>query len=155
MKGNDRIIELLNARLAEELTASNQYMVHAEMDENWKYGRLHEVVRRRAIQEMKHAEKIIERILFLDGQPVVSKLNEIHVGRDVQAQLAFDLKLELAANAAYNETARVASELGDAGTRELIAAILVEEEEHVDWLEAQLGQIEQVGIQNYLAAQIG
>ncbi len=154
MKGNDKIIAQLNARLAEELTAINQYFVHAEMCDNWKYGRLHEMIRRRAIVEMKHAEKLIERILFLEGQPIVSKLNMIAIGSEVPEMHRFDLGAEQGAVKGYNETIRLAAEVQDNGTRELLDSILVDEEGHVDEIEAQLDQINQVGVQNYLAEQI-
>lgn len=155
MKGNDRIIERLNALLADELTAINQYMVHSEMCANWGYERLHQAVEKRAIDEMHHAEKLIARIIFLEGKPVVSNLNPIHIGADVEAQLRDDLQAELGAVSAYNGGIRLAVEVDDNGTRELLESILGEEEDHVDWLEAQLDQISQMGIQNYLVEQIG
>ena len=154
MKGNDELIARLNGALAEELTAINQYMVHSEMCSNWGFSKLHEKVEKRAIQEMKHAEKLIERILFLEGQPVVSKLNDIHIGPNVEDQLRRDLEAEIAAVRMYNDNVRLAAERGDNGTREIFESILQDEEEHVDWLEAQLDQIAQIGIQNYLAQQV-
>ncbi len=154
MKGNDKIIERLNVLLADELTAINQYMVHAEMCDNWGYERLHEAIQKRAIEEMRHAEKLIERLLFLEGQPIVSNLNPIHIGPDVAIQLKNDWQAENGAIQAYNEAVRLAVELGDNGTRELLEAILTDEEDHIDWLEAQLDQIQQMGIENYLAAQV-
>jgi bacterioferritin len=154
MKGNDKIIEMLNQRLSEELTAINQYMVHAEMDENWGYGVLDDVVEKRAITEMKHAEKLIARILFLEGRPIVSNLLKINIGADVKTQLNNDYSLELDADKKYNESIKLANELGDNGTKELLESILQDEEEHIDWLEAQMDQIEQLGIQNYLTEQI-
>ncbi len=154
MKGNQRVIEKLNARLADELTAINQYMVHSEMCANWGYQRLHNAIEKRAIDEMKHAEKLIERILFLEGSPTVSKLNDIHIGAEVQSQHKNDWAAEETAVKAYNEDVRQATELGDNGTRELLESILKDEEEHVDWLEAQLDQIKQMGVQNYLVEQI-
>jgi bacterioferritin len=153
MKGNKQIIEQLNMRLAEELTAINQYMVHAEMDENWMYGKLHDAIRKRAIQEMIHAEKLIARILFLEDKPNLSKLNDLHIGPDVQKQHAYDHKAEQDAIKGYNETIKLAGDLGDHGTRELLVSILKDEEEHIDWIEAQLDQIQQMGIQTYLAEQ--
>ena len=153
MKGNAKIIKQLNARLADELTAVNQYMVHAEMNDNWGYERLHKAVQKRAIDEMKHAEKLISRILFLEGQPIVSTLNKIHVGQDVTSQHKNDWKAEEVAVRDYNADIRLAVELGDNGTRELLESILKDEESHIDWIEAQLGQIEQMGIQNYLVEQ--
>jgi bacterioferritin len=154
MKGNERIIEKLNALLADELTAVNQYIVHSEMCANWGYDRLHEADEKRAIDEMKHAEKLIARLLFLEGRPVVSHLNEIHIGPEVEAQHKNDRLAEESAIVAYNEGIRLAVEVGDNGTRELMESILTDEEEHIDWLEAQLDQIAQMGIQNYLVEQI-
>jgi len=154
MKGNARIIQLLNELLADELTAINQYMVHSEMCDDWGYERLHEVVEGRAITEMRHAEKLIGRIIFLEEKPIVSKLNELHIGADVAAQLKNDLEAEYGAVNAYNEGVQLATELKDNGTRELLESILTDEEDHVDWLEAQLDQIEQMGIQNYLSQQL-
>jgi len=153
MKGNEKIIERLNARLADELTAINQYMVHAEMCDNWGYERLHEAIQERAVEEMKHAEKLIARILFLEGRPIVSNLNPIHIGAEVEAQHKNDWNAENDAIRLYNEDIRLAVELGDNGTRELLESILVEEEAHIDWIEAQLDQISQMGIQNYLVEQ--
>jgi len=154
MKGNERIIEHLNARLAEELTAINQYFVHAEMCENWGYERLHAMIRKRSIDEMKHAEKLIARILFLDGKPIVSNLNKIHIGTEVPKMHENDHLAEEGAIRGYNESIRLAVEVGDNGSRELLEAILKDEEEHIDDLEAQLDQIRQMGPQNYLAEQI-
>jgi bacterioferritin len=153
MKGNDKVIEQLNARLVEELTAINQYMVHAEMCENWGYERLHKVIEKRAIAEMIHAEKLIARILFLDGRPIVNKLHDVNIGPEVPNMHENDLNAELTAVQGYNNSMRVAVEAGDNGTRELFNSILKEEEEHVDFIEAQLEQIKQVGVQNYLAEQ--
>ena len=155
MKGNPKIIERLNALLADELTATNQYIVHSEMCANWGYDKLHQLVEKRAIDEMKHAEKLIARILFLEGTPLVSNLNKIHIGAEVPAQLENDLGAELGAVQGYNEGIRQAVEVGDNGTRELFESILGDEEEHVDWLETQLDQIKQMSIQNYLVEQIG
>lgn len=153
MKGNDKVIEQLNARLVEELTAINQYMVHAEMCENWGYERLHKVIEKRAIAEMIHAEKLIARILFLDGRPIVNKLHDVNIGPEVPNMHENDLNAELTAVQGYNNSMRVAVEAGDNGTRELFNSILKEEEGHVDFIEAQLEQIKQVGVQNYLAEQ--
>ncbi|RJR51782.1 MAG: bacterioferritin [Desulfobacteraceae bacterium] len=155
MKGNEEIIKQLNDRLAEELTAINQYMVHVEMCDNWKYEKLHDMIQKRAIVEMRHAEKLIERILFLEGRPTVSKLNEIRIGAAVPEMHQNDLGAEQGAIVGYNETIRLASEVKDAGTREILDSILKEEEEHIDLIEAQLEQIEQIGVQNYLSEQIG
>ncbi len=154
MKGNDKIIERLNALLADELTAVNQYMVHSEMCANWGYERLHKAIEKRAIDEMKHAEKLIGRTIFLEGKPIVSDLNKINIGSDVEAQLKNDWAAEDDAVKAYNEGIRLAVEVGDNGSRELLESILKDEEDHIDWLEAQLDQIKQMGIQNYLVEQV-
>jgi bacterioferritin len=154
MQGNEKVIETLNALLADELGAINQYMVHSEMCDDWGYEQLHEAIEKRAIDEMRHAEKLIRRILFLDGKPIVNELSPITIGADVGAQLRNDLAAELGAVTAYNDVIRLAAEVGDNGTRELLEEILADEEDHIDWLEAQLDQIEQMGIQNYLVEQI-
>ena len=154
MKGNPQIIEKLNALLADELTAINQYMVHSEMCADWGYERLHEVTEKRAIDEMKHAEKLIGRILFLEGIPIVSVLNKIMIGSKIEKQIQNDVNAETEAVEAYNQAIRLAVEVGDNGTRDLLEEILGDEENHLDWLEAQLDQIEQMGIQNYLVEQI-
>ncbi len=154
MQGNEKIIETLNALLADELGAINQYMVHSEMCDDWGYERLHEAIEKRAMDEMRHAEKLIRRILFLDGTPIVSELSPITIGADVEAQFRNDLAAELGAVKAYNDGIRLAVEVTDNGTRELLESILTNEEEHIDWLEAQLDQVEQMGIQNYLVEQI-
>jgi len=155
MKGNEKVLEALNSLLADELTAINQYMVHAEMCDNWWYGRLAEAVEKRAIGEMKHAEKLIARILFFEGRPVVSDLNKIYIGAEVESQLKNDWRAEDSAIKAYNENIGLATEVGDNGTRDLLQSILMEEEDHIDWIEAQLDQISHIGIQNYLVEQIG
>ena len=154
MKGNDKIIEHLNMRLTEELTAINQYMVHAEMCDNWRYGRLHKIIRERAIVEMRHAEKLIERILFLEGRPIVSNLNKISIGGEVPAMHQNDLAAEEGAIRGYNESIRLSEEVRDSGTRDLLTSILKEEEGHIDWIEAQFDQIKQMGQQNYLSEQV-
>ena len=154
MKGNEKIIEHLNTRLAEELTAINQYMVHAEMCDNWGYERLHKQIEKRAIDEMKHAEKLIARILFLDGRPIVSELQKIHIGAEVAKMHENDRISEEGAIKGYNESIRLAVEVGDNGTRELLEGILKEEEVHIDTLEAQLDQIRQMGIAGYLTEQL-
>jgi len=155
MKGNERVIEQLNARLAEELSATNQYMVHAEMCENWGYKRLHSLIRSRAIVEMKHAEKLIERILFLEGHPIVSRLDPIHIGAEVPKMHQYDHAAEETAIRGYNESIRIAVELGDNGTRDLLQEILTQEEGHIDDIEAHLDQVAQMGVQNYLVGQVG
>ena len=154
MKGNDQLVERLNALLADELTAINEYMVHSEMCSAWGYEGLHKATERRAIEEMKHAERLISRILFLEGKPIVSSLNKIAIGEDVEAQLGNDLAAENGAVEAYNRDIDLAREVGDAGTADLLTEILKDEEEHCDWLEAQLDQIHQLGIENYLTSQL-
>lgn len=154
MKGNERMIERLNELLADEITAINQYFVHSEMCENWKYGKLHAMARERSITEMKHAEKLIERILFLEGRPIVSKINSIRIGENVQQMHENDRHAEEVAIKRYNESIKMAQEIGDDGTKQLLESILRQEEEHIDLLEAQLDQINQIGIQIYLAEQI-
>jgi bacterioferritin len=155
MQGDARMIEALNARLAEELTAISQYTVHAEMLENWHYGKLYDPVWQRAITEMKHAEKLIERILFLEGRPLVSDLQKLHIGSVVPDMHKHDLDREYGAVKGYYESIKLAMEVGDNGSKQLLEGILGQEEEHVDWLEAQLEQIVQTGLENYLAGQIG
>lgn len=150
MKGNDKVIEKLNFLLADELTAISQYMVHAEMCANWGYHKLAEVIEKRAIDEMKHAEKHIGRILFLEGSPTVSNLNPLHIADNVVSQLENDHKSEAGAIEAYNAVIRLCDELKDAGTRELLEDILEDEEAHIDWLETQLDQIKQMGLGSYL-----
>ncbi len=154
MKGDPKIIEKLNFLLADELTAISQYMVEAEMCDDWGYEQLSGVIEKRAIEEMKHAEKHIGRILFLEGQPIVSNLNKINIGQDVESQLKNDRASEEGAIKAYNTAIKLAVDLGDNGTRDLLEEILEDEEEHIDWIEAQLDQINQMGIQNYLAQQL-
>lgn len=154
MKGHEKIIATLNDLLADELTAINQYMVHSEMCEDWGYARLHKLVEKRAIDEMKHAEKLIGRILFLEGIPVVSDLKKIYIGADVEKQYKNDWNAEIGAIKAYNDAIKQASELGDNGTRDFLQSILNDEEEHLDWLETQMEQIKQIGLQNYLVEQM-
>ena len=154
MKGNDKIIEHLNARLADELTAINQYIVHAEMCENWNYKQLEEMIQKRAIAEMRHAEKLISRILFLEGKPIVSKLNQIIIGAQVPNIHESDRGAEETAIQGYNESIHLAAEVRDNNTKVLLESILKEEEDHIDWIEAQLDQIKQMGVENYLAEQI-
>ena len=133
MKGNEKIIAVLNDFLADELTAISQYMVHSEMCADWGYDKVHEAVEKRAIGEMKHAEKLIGRILFLEGQPVVSNLKKMEIGATVEAQLKNDLDAEAGAIQAYNDGIRLCLEVGDNGSRELIEDNLEDEEEHLDW----------------------
>jgi len=154
MKGNEKVIEKLNDLLSDELTAISQYMVHGEMCDNWGYERLHEMVEKRAMDEMKHAERLIGRIIFLEGIPMVSRLKKMHIGADVEKQLRNDAKSEEEAVQSYNDGIRLCVELADNGSRELLESILKDEERHLDELEAQHDQIKQMGIQNYLAEQI-
>jgi len=154
MKGNEKVIATMNMLLADELTAISQYMVHSEMCANWGYERLHAAVEGRAKDEMKHAEWLIGRIIFLEGMPLVSKLNPLHIGISVADQLDHDHEAEAGAVKNYNDAIRTVRELGDDGTRELFTNILVEEEGHIDWLEVQKDQIAQMGIQNYLLVQV-
>ena len=154
MKGKEKVIDMLNFLLADELTAINQYMVHSEMCDNWGYEKLHEKIEKRAIDEMKHAEKLIARILFLEGRPIVSNLNNINIGGEVPAQLQNDWSAEEGAIKNYNDGIRLAVELGDNGSRELMESILKDEEDHIDWIEAQLDEIKQMGVATYLVEQI-
>lgn len=154
MKGNDKIIEKMNDLLADELTAINQYMVHAEMCDNWQYEVLHKKDEKRAIDEMKHAEKLIARILFLEGRPTVSNLKKINIGAEIESQHKNDREAEFTAIKSYNDGIKLAVQLEDDGTREILESILKDEEAHIDWLEAQLDQIKQMGIQTYLAEQL-
>jgi len=154
MKGDSKLIQTLNELLADELGAINQYMLHAEMCDNWGYERLHKKVEARAIEEMRHAEKLIARILFLEGIPRVDKLSQIKIGSDVPQQFAHDLDAEVAAVRSYNAAIQLATQVGDNATKTLLEAILNDEETHIDWLEAQLDQIKQMGLQVYLAEQI-
>ncbi len=154
MKGSSKLIDTLNGLLADELTAINQYMVHAEMCDNWGYERLHKLAEKRAIDEMKHAERLIARILFLEGTPVVSVLNKITIGPEVPKQFANDLALEMGAIKNYNRAIKLAMDLGDNTTREMLESILHDEDRHVNDIEANRDEIGQMGVQNYLAEQI-
>ncbi len=155
MKGNHKLIEVLNALLADELTAINQYIVHAEMCEDWGYGKLHEGFEKRAIDEMKHAEKLIGRILFLEGVPIVTDLNKIHIGADVPAQVENDRVAEAGAIKAYNEAIVLAGELLDYATRDLLTGILNDEDRHMDMLEEMQDQMDQMTLPIFLGMQIG
>lgn len=155
MKGDDRILDALNWALTIELTAINQYFCQAKMCKNWGLERLARKHYVESIGEMKHAEKIIDRILFLEGVPEIARYDVIRVGTDVKEQFENDLALETKGVQHYNSAIALATELKDSGTRELMAEILVDSEEHVDWLETQLHLIEQVGLQNYLQEMIG
>jgi bacterioferritin len=154
MQGDDRVIEALNEVLTSELTAINQYFIHAKMSANWGYERRAEHLRHESIDEMKHAERLIERILYFEGTPNMQRLFPVQVGESVQEQLQLDLNVEYEAVPRLNHGIALCVEVGDNGTRELFEDILVSEEEHVDWLETQLETIRQVGIENYLAQQM-
>ena len=154
MQGDDKVISSLNNLLADELTAINQYMVHSEMCDNWGYSKLHASIEQRAIQEMKHAESLIGRILYLEGTPIVSSLNKIKIGANVEAQINNDLSGEILASEMYNSGIQICVDSKDNGTRDLLESILKDEEDHIDWLEAQLDQISQMGLQNYLSQQV-
>jgi len=154
MKGKKKVIDLLNEVLTNELTAINQYFLHARMCENWGYERLWHKVRDESIDEMKHADEVIERILYLEGLPNLQKLGTIKVGETVQEQLKADLGLEGMAIPTLNRGIELCRSEGDNGTAELLEDILEDEEEHANWLEAQLTLIEQAGYENYLAEQI-
>jgi bacterioferritin len=154
MKGNDKVIQTLNDILTAELTSINQYFIHAKMNANWGFKKLAAKIRDESIDEMKHADKLIERILFLDGVPNVQRLNKVNVGETVKEQFELDLKLELDAIARFNAGIALARDLGDNASRELLERMLVSEEEHTDWLETQLGLIEKLGEPMYCAQQL-
>jgi len=154
MKGNDKLIEALNWRLAEELGAINQYMVHAEMCANWGYSTLSTHMKMTARMEMGHAEKLIERIIFLEGRPDVKRLGPIHIGINVEDMHVQDLAAETGAVEKYNATVELARKVNDNVTRELLEGILIDENGHVDYIEAAMDQIVQMGIQNYLSTQV-
>jgi len=154
MRGDAKVMALLNEALKEELSAINQYIVHAEMNENWGYYRLGKHIKKHAVDEMKHAEKLIERILFLEGMPIVSEPPAVRIGSSVKAQLENDLASELVAVAGYNARIKAAVEAGDNGSRELLEKLLADEEGHVDWLESQLYMLQEIGLDKYLAEQM-
>ena len=153
MKGNEKVIAALNEALHEELTAINQYFLHAEMCENWGYERLSKYVRKLSIVEMKHAEKLIERILFLDGAPNMAAPVQLSVGSAVKQQLENDLNLEIGAVKLYNNAVKLARAEGDNGSEQLLQSILKDEEEHADWQETQLSLIKAMGNELYLSEQ--
>ena len=155
MKGNPKLIATLNDLLADELTAINQYMVHSEMANNWGYKKLHEAFEKRAIDEMKHAETLIGRILFLEGSPTVSKYNKMSIGADVPKQLAGDRGLEMGAIKSYNEAIILAGEVKDYATREILEKILKDEDRHIDQIEELQDQIQQMTLQIFLSIQVG
>jgi bacterioferritin len=154
MQGNAKVIAELNRALTEELLAINQYFLHAEMCENWKYEKLAGFIKKQSIDEMKHAEVLIERILFLDATPNMTEPMQLSIGQNVKDQLAADLKLEIGAVAMYNNAIKVSTAEGDNASRELFERLLKDEEAHVDWLEAQLHQINEIGYERYLSQQI-
>jgi bacterioferritin len=154
MKGNAKVIAALNEALQEELLAINQYFLHAEMCENWKYTALAKFIKKQSIDEMKHAEKLIERILFLDATPTLTGPTQLLVGKNVKEQLARDLELELRAVKMYNHATKIARDEGDNTSAELFEDTLKDEEEHVDWLEAQMHLIGEIGYERYLSEQM-
>jgi bacterioferritin len=154
MKGNDEVLTLLNNLLTNELTAINQYFIHAKMCHNWGFERLAHKVREESIDEMKHADQVISRILFLEGVPNLQRLNKLHVGETVKEQLEGDLQLEYTAIAFLNQGIDTCRRVGDNASEDLFTKILVGEEEHADWLETQLELMRQVGEQNYLSQQM-
>lgn len=154
MKGNEKLVEVLNQLLADELTAINQYMVHSEMCDDWGYEKLHKHFEKRAIDEMKHAEKLIGRILYLEGLPIVSKLGHIHIGSTIESMLKNDQAAEIDAIKAYNDAIAFAGEVKDFATRDFLQAILNEEDEHMDNIEALQSQIEQMSVQVFLTTQV-
>ena len=155
MKGNAQLIQALNGLLADELGAISQYMVHSEIVENWGYGKLGKMLEKRAITEMKHAEKLIARILFLEGIPIVDKLSPIHIGADVPKQFDNDLASEMGAVKSYNAAIKLAVDVADNATKELLDAILKDEDDHVDEIETQQDQVRQMGLPQYLSNQVG
>ena len=155
MKGNQKLIDKLNDLLSDEMTAINQYLVHAEMAENWGYEGLHDMIRARAVTEMKHMNKLIERILFLEGTPIVSRLKDIHISPEVPGMFQNDLALEMGAVRGYNEAVRLAAEVGDNASRDMFEGILGDEDGHVDEIEGNQDRIQQMGLQVYLSTQVG
>jgi len=153
MKGSPKVLKALNSLLADELTAINQYMVHAEVCDNWGYGKLHEMIQKRAIEEMKHAEKLISRIIFLDGRPIVSDLRPLHIGADVPKMFDNDHDAESGAIKAYNASILICGDEKDYATREILESILNDEDRHIDAIETVMDQISQMGIQIFLSTQ--
>ncbi len=154
MKGNDEVVQVLQDVLCAELTAVNQYFIHARLNENWGYKKLAAYILKESIEEMRHAQNVIDRILYFDGAPNMQKYMKINVGKTVPEQFKFDLAVEYDAVPRLNKGIELARAQGDNGTRALLETILKDEEEHIDWLEAQLGMIEEIGVQNYLAQQM-
>jgi bacterioferritin len=155
MKGNVKLLKVLDQLLADELTVINQYMVHSEMCENWGYNKLHLDIRKQAMDEMRHAEWLIERIIFFEGTPTVSKLNPMKIGKTVSEMINNDDKDELDVVRSYNEAIKLARAVDDQGTVDLLTKILKMEEGHVDWADKQRAQIEQMGLEDYLVNQVG
>jgi bacterioferritin len=154
MKGNPKVLAELNKALKEELTAINQYFLHAEMCENWGYHKLADYIKKQSIGEMKHAESLMERILFLDGTPSMQPL-DVKIGSTVKAMIETDLALEVGAVKQYNDAVAIATEEGDNGSRDLLVELLKDEEDHVDFLEAQMHMIKELGYERYLTQQMG
>ena len=152
MKGNPTVLEHLNHALRDELTAINQYFLHAEMSENWGYKKYSKYIKKQSIDEMKHAEMLMERILFLDGMPTMEPMS-LSIGKNVRDMIESDLELEHEAVGSYNESIRICVENGDNGSRDLFMKLLKDEEGHVDWLEAQVHQITEIGYERYLITQ--
>lgn len=155
MKGNDKLIATLNDLLADELTAINQYIVHGEVCENWGYGKLHDHFQKRAIEEMKHAERLISRIIFLEGIPVVSKYNQVKIGAEIPAQLENDRAAEEGAIKAYNAAIKLAGDVGDFATREILEEILNDEDRHIDGIEELIDQVKHMTLPIFLTTQVG
>ncbi len=155
MKGNPQLIEMLNALIAHELSVTNQYIVHSEMCANWGYDKLHEKFEKRAINEMKHAETLIARILFLEGMPVVTKLNSVHIGSDVAKMLEYDREKEVFAIESYNAAIKLAGEVKDFATREILEGILQDEDDHLDKIEELQDQVSQMTLPIFLSTQVG
>jgi bacterioferritin len=154
MKGDPKLIKVLNSLLADELTAINQYMVHSEMCDNWGYDKLHKMIETRAVTEMKHAEKLIGRILFLEGLPIVTNLKTLHIGADVPKMFGNDHDAEMGAVKSYNAAIVLAGDVKDYATREVLEQILKDEDGHVDEIEAVEDQIGQMGLQIFLSIQV-
>lgn len=154
MKGNEKLIATLNSLLADELTAISQYMVHAEICDNWGYSKLHELIQKRAVTEMKHAEMLIGRIIFLEGMPIVNNLREMHIGSTVEKQLESDHGFEAGAVKAYNEAIKLAGDVADFATREILESILKDEDGHIDSIEELQDQVKQMTLPVFLSVQV-
>jgi bacterioferritin len=154
MKGDKKLIDVLNSLLADELTAISQYMVHSEMCDNWGYGKLHTTIEKRAVDEMKHAEKLIGRVLFLEGLPIVSDLKKMHIGAEIPKMFANDHESEAGAVKSYNAAIKLAGDVKDYATREILESILKDEDGHIDGIEMVLDQITQIGLALFLTTQV-